>query len=47
MIGGGNSIITIQNDYEKLKEARIKIIDNYFEKTKKTKSTQEVVKKRY
>jgi len=32
MIGGGNSIITIQNDYEKLKEARIKIVDNYFSK---------------
>ena len=29
-IGGGNSIITAQNDYEKLKAARIVIVDNYF-----------------
>jgi len=32
MIGGGNSIITVQSDYEKLKEARIKVVDNYFSK---------------
>jgi len=30
MIGGGNSIITAQNDYEKLKAARIVVVDNYF-----------------
>jgi len=30
MIGGGNSIITAQNDYEKLKSARIVVVDNYF-----------------
>jgi hypothetical protein len=30
LIGGGNSIITIHNDYEKLKDARVKVIDNYF-----------------
>ena len=30
LIGGGNSIITIQNDYSKLEGARIKMVDNYF-----------------
>jgi len=30
LVGGGNSIITVQNDYDKLKGARIKIVDNYF-----------------
>jgi len=30
LIGGGNSIITVQNDYEKLKGARVVAVDNYF-----------------
>ena len=30
LIGGGNSITTIQNDYGKLENARIKMVDNYF-----------------
>ena len=30
MIGGGNSIITVHNDYEKLEDARVKVVDNYF-----------------
>ena len=32
LIGGGNSIITVQNDYNKLDGARIKMVDNFFSK---------------
>jgi len=30
LIGGGNSIITTQNDYSKLEGSRVKMVDNYF-----------------
>ena len=30
LIGGGNSIITVQSDYGKLENAKIKMVDNYF-----------------
>ena len=30
LIGGGNSIITVQNDYNKLSGARVKMVDNFF-----------------
>ena len=32
LIGGGNSIITVQSDYSKLSGARVKMIDNFFSK---------------
>ena len=37
LIGGGNSIITIQNDYNKLEGARIKMVDNFFTKDSQNK----------